>query len=80
MTDWVIDSLDADIQNADWTKTLSWDLPTEKDEFLVAIGGEKELAAFMKRPAAKAMPATLRLALASADALAEAFRIVNGLE
>ncbi len=77
MTDWVIESLDADIQNADWARTLSWDLPTEKDEFLQAIGGEKELAAFMKRPAAKAMPAALRLSLATANALAEAFKILR---
>jgi hypothetical protein len=36
-------NIDTDQRNADWVKTLSWDLPTEKDAFLAAIGGREQL-------------------------------------
>jgi len=52
-------NIDADLANADWIKTLAWDLPTEKDAFLAAIGGESQLAKFMTLPAARAMPPEL---------------------
>lgn len=57
--------LDEDPRNADWIKTLRWDLPTEPDRFLRAIGGEDRLAEFLHRPAAEAMPPALRQELAS---------------
>jgi hypothetical protein len=52
-------NIDADQRNADWIKTLQWDLPTDKESFLAAIGGESELAHFMTLPAAEAMPPQL---------------------
>jgi len=30
-------NIDADIENADWLRSLSWDLPTEPDTFLAII-------------------------------------------
>ena len=45
--------------DADWIKSLSWDLPTEPQEFLRSLGGIT-LGQFMKLPASKAMPETLR--------------------
>ena len=53
-------NIDADQRNADWLKTLSWDLPTDKDVFLAVIGGEAALDHFMTLPAAEAMPTDLR--------------------
>lgn len=49
-------NLDADLRNADWINTLSWDLPTEKDAFLRVV---RDLDHFMQTPAAEAMPAKL---------------------
>ena len=46
--------------NSDWIKTLSWDLPVFVEPFLATIGGVEKLDAFMKLPAAEAMPASLR--------------------
>lgn len=44
-------SLDADIEDADWTKQ-SWDFPPYKSaEFLAQIGGPGQLDAFRKRSA-----------------------------
>lgn len=49
---------ETDNENADWIKSLSWDLPTDPEEFLRYIGEDK-LDDFMKLPAAKAIPAEL---------------------
>jgi len=57
------DNVDDDINNADWIKTETWDLPTTKDEFLEAIGGQEHLAHFMTLPAARAMPQELKTQL-----------------
>jgi hypothetical protein len=57
------DNLDAELENADWIKTKTWDLPITKDEFLEAIGGPEYLAHFMTLPAAKAMPQALKTQL-----------------
>ena len=46
-------NIDADQRNADWIKTLHWDLPTGRESFLAAIGGEAELAHFMTLPACR---------------------------
>jgi hypothetical protein len=56
-------NIDADQRNADWIKTLSWDLPTEKGAFLAAIGGSEQLDSFMELPAAEAMPQELAVQL-----------------
>ena len=56
-------NIDADPLDADWIKVRGWDLPTDPDKFLGAIGGRERLAAFMHLPAAQAMPQSLRLAL-----------------
>ena len=61
---WNIDETDED---ADWIKTLGWDLPTEPEPFLRAIGGRERLDHFMTLPAAKAMPQSLKDALAGVD-------------
>jgi hypothetical protein len=68
----VID-IDADLRNADWLRTMVWDIlpiegETELQAFLGAVGiddpaeeGAKEkVNEFMALPAAEAMPATLR--------------------
>lgn len=55
--------IDEDNESADWIKTLSWDLPTDPDDFLYAIGGRAKLDHFMTLPAAKAMPTDLKVAL-----------------
>jgi hypothetical protein len=49
---------ETDNENADWIKSLSWDLPTEPEEFLRSLGGTS-IEDFLKLPAAKAMPAEL---------------------
>jgi len=50
MNDDEVISLDADLENADWTKR-AWDLPPYKSpEFLDAIGGPENLPAFRKLP------------------------------
>ncbi len=46
---------------------MSWDLPIDKEEFLSAIGGAKNLEKFMQIPAATAMPQELRKSLGTAD-------------
>jgi hypothetical protein len=56
-------NIDADQRNADWLRTLHWDLPTDKDTFLAVIGGEDALEHFMTLPAAEAMPDALKQAL-----------------
>lgn len=53
-------NLDSNTHNADWIKTLHWDLPTDFDDFLNSIGGPTQLADFMKLPAAEAMPKEMR--------------------
>ena len=61
-------NIDADIRNADWIKTLCWDLPTDEDEFLGVLGvaeasteQQREAAArFMTLPAAEPIPADVR--------------------
>lgn len=54
---------DDDPLDADWIKTLSWDLPTDLPAFLRVIGGRRRLKHFMTLPAARAMPFQLRQAL-----------------
>jgi hypothetical protein len=45
-------------ENADWIKSLSWDLPTDVDGFLSALGS-MSVEHFMTLPASKAMPEEL---------------------
>lgn len=45
-------------ESADWIKSLSWDLPTDVDEFLRSLGN-MSIEHFMTLPASKAMPAKL---------------------
>ena len=56
-------NLDADLRNADWLRTMYWDLPEDPEIFLAVIGGRDNLAHFMTLPAAEAMPAALAEAL-----------------
>jgi hypothetical protein len=49
---------ETDNESADWIKSLSWDLPTEPEEFLRSLGN-MTLEHFMTLPASKAMPAKL---------------------
>lgn len=45
----------------DWIKELSWDLPTDWEGFLGAVGGSKEdVKRFLSMPAAKQMPKPLK--------------------
>lgn len=60
--------MDEILEDEDWIKTLSWDLPTNKDEFLMAIGGPGMLEHFLTLPAAKAMPIHLRNQLSVVEA------------
>jgi hypothetical protein len=55
--------LDADVRNADWIKTLSWDLPTEIDSFWKIIGEDPAAgwAHFQTLPAFEPMPQDLRV-------------------
>jgi len=57
---WVEDN----IRDADWIKTLSWDLPTNVDAFIRFVG-EDGVNDFMHLPAAEAMPESLKNALAN---------------
>jgi SPP1 gp7 family putative phage head morphogenesis protein len=50
-------------EKTDWIKTLSWDLPTDPDVFLRAIGGRRALTHFLTLPAAEAMPQALASSL-----------------
>ena len=52
--------LDADVRNADWVKTRTWDLPTTLEELLVTIGGKSGIPRLLASPAAEAMPPALR--------------------
>lgn len=60
---------DDDPRNADWTKTIVWDLPTDADRFIRAVLGEEEdrqrLAwlHFKTLPTYEAMPDDLREAV-----------------
>lgn len=56
-------NLDANQRNADWIKTLYWDLPTDPDIFLQVIGGKDALPHFLTLPAAEKMPPELAQAL-----------------
>jgi putative metallohydrolase (TIGR04338 family) len=60
-------NLDATLESSDWIKTRSWDLPTDPEAFLNAIGGVTELEKFMHLPSAKAMPNDLKVALSGLD-------------
>lgn len=53
-------NIDSSIFLTDWLKPNSWDLPTDVQGFLNAIGGIEKLDHFMELPAAEAMPASLR--------------------
>ena len=53
--------LQPDRLDADWLRTLHWDLPTDPDEFLGSL--IMPLDEFMALPAAEAMPQELRDAL-----------------
>lgn len=45
----------------DWIKERSWDLPTDWNGFLAAVGGSKEdVKRFLSLPAAKPMPKSLK--------------------
>ena len=48
--------LDADVRNADWVKTRTWDLPTTLEELLVTIGGKSGIPRLLASPVAEAMP------------------------
>jgi len=68
-------NIHADIQNADWLRSLSWDLPTEPDIFLATIGragmtDAESVRAFMTLPASRPMPSDLRAELARRGLLA----------
>ncbi len=56
MTELLVWDIDEDDEQADWLRTMAWDLPTSKSVFLASIGGISELDHFMTLPAAKAMP------------------------
>lgn len=64
-------SPDDDLENADWIRTLSWNLPTGLDEFLEYLGVSEDsvetqrqaVGQFIKLPAAKPMPDALRAEL-----------------
>lgn len=56
-------NLDRDQRNADWIKTLSWEYPTDAEQFLHFIGGPENLAHFMTLPVAEQMPPSLRAEL-----------------
>jgi hypothetical protein len=62
-------SIDKNLANSDWIRSLSWSLPTNADSFLSAIGGESSLASFMELPAAKPMPDSLKDQLVDRDLL-----------
>lgn len=64
--------IDADLLNSDWLRTRNWDKkPVTVLSFLQYLGiasdssvvQKENIAAFMLLPAAKAMPASLRVAL-----------------
>jgi hypothetical protein len=76
VTEETIDA-DGDLQNSDWMRAGAWDIWTGDDppqlveslaQLRRAIGAngpatDREIAAFMKRPAARAMPDKLRAEL-----------------
>ena len=55
-------NIDINPRNADWLRTLHWNLPTDMAEFLRQIGPD-DVHHFMSLPAAEAMPSTLRAEL-----------------
>jgi len=66
----IVLNLDEDPNNADWIKTLSWDLPQDVDEFLdwLASGRgpgtlQSQVEHFMTLPAAVPMPEAIRSGL-----------------
>ena len=53
--------LDDSIENSDWLKGRSWDLPTKLDALLSVIGfTAADVEEFLKLPAAKPMPESLQ--------------------
>ena len=55
-------NIDADMENANWLRRR-WALPFDASRFLEIIGGPEALAEFMTLPAARNMPAELRVEL-----------------
>lgn len=70
-------NIDADPGNADWIKTLSWDLPRDAETFLAFLAGPTAsvqqqrvaLADFVRLPAARPMPAELHAELSRRELL-----------
>jgi len=57
-------NLDDSMENADWTKSRSWDLPTTLGGLLSTIGfNVKDVEHFLTLPSAKAMPEGLQARL-----------------
>lgn len=60
--------IDEDPRNADWLRTMHWDLPTTLSSFLARLGvvdspvgvQRASVEKFMRLPAAEAMPKSLR--------------------
>ena len=72
-------NLDANLRNADWLKTTTWDLPTDKTAFIAHLASiNKTVTEFMALPAAEAMPDTLKRDLAP-DQLDDIHRALEGL-
>ena len=72
-------NIDANLRNADWLKTTTWDLPTDKTAFIAHLASiNKTVTEFMALPAAEAMPDTLKRDLAP-DQLDDIHRALEGL-
>jgi hypothetical protein len=57
-------NIDNNMENSDWTKSRSWDLPTTLYALLAVIGSTvEEVEHFLTLPAAKPMPADLQVSL-----------------
>jgi hypothetical protein len=57
-------NLDDSVENSDWAKGRSWDLPTTLDPLLSVIGFSSDsVKNFLALPAAKAIPIKLRIEL-----------------
>lgn len=56
-------NIDSSIELTDWLRSSTWDLPTDPEAFLWAIGGVENLDHFLQLPAAKAMPDSLKVAI-----------------
>ena len=51
-------NIDANLRNADWLKTTTWDLPTDKTAFIAHLASiNKTVTEFMALPAAEKMQA-----------------------